>query len=1008
MQKNQIAVILTAVGALILFSNWGHVADHTEARLRNEPPRPRKVVYWTSSGSPEADYLEANLFMREHPDILVQPNFRETGGLQDILFLSFLSGNPPDYMNAREHEIRNYALFGGVRPLDDLLAREGPEYFDAFLEGEARVYRFNANPDDRVFARDEQGRFLQPLDAARLLSLSGRAVGLRDTSTPDTLTYNKRIFREAARMFPDAGLVDAYGEPVPPRTWMELYETARVISEYGRQVAEQRGDSLPATYGLVLQGQRSNDLMRGIRPLARRAGSMAFNFKGDEERVQRHFDLATPEGRRAAARHGSQPLGYFEYDHPAQLAAFSLIYRMRRENLVLPGMEARHYEDVRTALATGQAAMLIDGWHAALIGTERVPWASADIGSAPIPVPYVGEDPEQGVTAEDARRERERIESLLELDALGLTLPPGNKLPRSTGNQIEFMTSLARDPEAAWKWMHFGVFNEDIVRVGTRRGAIRMVRVAMDNLDNRDWFPFAYQPQIYDIIENHSEMWPSPPQHGPVNVPSELDVFYRHFYQQTDKSLAEVLSEAREELARFSDAANADLARRIQDGLTRPEVWTFPDFNPSKAETFFARQENIAEDPVVREQLDALRAALAAQAAADPRLRDLVTEDGRDLRDDLWKFSPAGSPWLILWIPGLLLLMVSLWLVANAIRNQRNRREWWQATRLEARSGWHGYVFVLPGMLLLFTFAIYPSLYQFVIATQRGDGLGAMQNVGFDNFARILNPAHPHFDRVFWTRVLPNTLLFMVGVTAGQVCVGLLIASMLNLPLKSNSVYRVLFFIPLVTSLAIVSVIFTGLLQGEDSGVNQMLLHFGLENLPHRLGLASEPGELVNWLGERFGLATVMMVSIWHGLPYNIILLLAGLQSISPDLYEAAKVDGASPWQRFRHVTFPEILPILIIITFQAFVGAAKAFSVVFVLTEGGVNHSSELVATYIFKWGFMRPEGREADLGYASALGIVYSLMLAALTLANVMIIARRWKKRLEMENAPRKEAAA
>jgi ABC-type sugar transport system permease subunit len=154
-----------------------------------------------------------------------------------------------------------------------------------------------------------------------------------------------------------------------------------------------------------------------------------------------------------------------------------------------------------------------------------------------------------------------------------------------------------------------------------------------------------------------------------------------------------------------------------------------------------------------------------------------------------------------------------------------------------------------------------------------------------------------------------------------------------------------------------------------------------------------------------------MAIGIWHGLPYNIILLLAGLQSISPDLYEAAKVDGANAWHRFWHITIPELLPILIVIAFQNFIGAARAFSLVLVLTEGGIDHSSELVATYVFKWGFMRPEGRDADLGYASALGITYSLLLAALTFTNVMIIAKRWKRRLAAEQrgmaAEREEAS-
>jgi ABC-type sugar transport system permease subunit len=159
-----------------------------------------------------------------------------------------------------------------------------------------------------------------------------------------------------------------------------------------------------------------------------------------------------------------------------------------------------------------------------------------------------------------------------------------------------------------------------------------------------------------------------------------------------------------------------------------------------------------------------------------------------------------------------------------------------------------------------------------------------------------------------------------------------------------------------------------------------------------------DPGQY-DWLGPRSDLAMVMLVGMWHGLPYIIILLMAGLQSISPSLYEAAKVDGANASKRFFHITLPELAPILIIIVFQSFLGAARAFSVSLVLTEGGVNHSSELVSTYIFKKGFMKPEGQVPDLGYASALGIAYSLMLAALTITNVFIIARRWKQRLANE---------
>lgn len=806
-------------------------------------------------------------------------------------------------------------------------------------------------------------------------------------------------------MFPEAGLVDANGEPVPPRTWLEFYEAARVISEYGRRAAEARGQSQPLTYGVVLQGQRTNDLMRGIRPLAQRAGSMAFDFTGDTNRIQQHFDLNTPAGRAAAERYQDRPVGYFEYDHPAYIASFALLLQMRRDGFVLPGLEARHYEDVRTALATGQAGMLLDGWHAALIGVERVPWAAEDIGSAPIPVPYPNVDEMAGVTEEEIQRQKQEVERLLSLDELGISLPPGNKLPRGTGVGVSFFTSLARDPAAAWEWMHYGVKDPDVVQTNTRRGSTPLVQVAMENLGDRDWFPYAYQPQVYDIISHETEMWPNPAQHGPVPVSSDQEIFFRLFHSQDPRPLVEVLREAQNDLARFTDAANEDLARRIADGITRPESWTFPTFTPNTAARYFDMQQDQGENPEIQAELAQLRSELVAQAADTPRLSNLLDAEKNNLREDLWKYESPTNAWVVLWVPSLMLFTICLWFVVNALRNRRRRKEWWKETRQGARGSWQAYLFVLPGMALLFFFAIYPSLYQFVIAMHRGDGLGAMQPVGFDNFARILNPNHPRFDAVFWNTVIPNTLIFMIGVTSAQVILGLMIATLLNLPLKSNSIYRVLFFIPLVTSLAVVSVIFIGLLKGEDSGVNQFLISVGWENLPYRLGLVTEPGQMINWLGEKTGLGAVMFVAAWHGMPYNIILLLAGLQSISPDLYEAARVDGASAWQRFRHVTIPEILPILIIITFQAFIGAAKAFSVVFVLTEGGINHSSELVATYIFRWGFMRPAGRDADLGYASALGIVYSVLLAALTLTNVIIIARRWKRRLDAEHAAIKE---
>ncbi|MFP4140706.1 MAG: extracellular solute-binding protein [Phycisphaerae bacterium] len=1004
MNARKFAVILVALGAATMVTQWGNISEWVEASVRQEEQRPRKVVYWTSSGSPEVDLKRARQFEQIHKDIDVQPNFRETGGLQDILFVSFLSGNPPDYMSVKTNELRKFVLIGGLYPLDGLLKKEneqlaekGMTYFDQYLIGKARVHRFFVNPDDQYLRNFREN----PLQAARLLNMHGSVIGLRDVSMPSTVTYNKRLFREAHRMFPDAGLV-VDGEVVPPKTWLDFYRKAKIITEYGKRAAKQQGLPEPVCYGAVLQGQRDRDLDRGVKPLARRAGSMAFAFEGDTNTVHQYLSPETRE------EYQNKRIAYFDYDSPQQLAAFALLLKLKQDDLILPGTEARHYEDTRTALASGKAAMLIDGWHAALIGAERVPWAAQDLGSAPIPLPYHRVDPNSGWTEQRVQDEKRRIHTLLRLDELGIELPPGNRLPRTAEDNIQFFSSLCRDPEATWEWIHFTDRNVKVMRDEARRGTVPQTREALKHLGDSDWFPYPYQMQVYNIIDEHCAMWPERPLHGPVQPDTKMKVFWKWFYQTDVKDMGEILVKARTEVQEFTEAANRDLAKRIEDGIVRPEEWTFPDWDPKDAEKFFARQQQGGSSPEAERRLDKIRADLAAYLKENPQ-QDILNENGR-VRNDIWRWRTPGSMLQLLWVPLLIGGVTAGWFVWTVLRNRHTSEDLLAKARRGAKSNWHGYVFVLPGILAIFVFAIYPSIYQFGLATYSGDGLGVMRYVGWENFNNILNPASEQFDSDFWMKVIPNTLMYMVIVCAGQVCLGLVIASLLNLPLKSNRFYRVLFFIPLVTSLAVVSVILIGLLRGENSGLNQFLIRIGLEDLPYWVGLVDDPGKMIDWLGQKTGLYTVMVVGIWHGLPFNIILLLAGLQSIPPQLYEAAKVDGANAWRRFIHVTIPEMAPILIVIGFNAFIGAAKAFSSVFVLTEGGADHSSELVATYIFKKGFMKPEGTEPNLGYAAALGVVYSLMLMGLTITNVVIIARRWTRKLKMQQqagTPVKEGA-
>ncbi|MFP4107027.1 MAG: ABC transporter permease subunit [Phycisphaerae bacterium] len=967
MTVKRFAFILAALGVIVLLSSWDNVAEWTEATLRQESVRPKKVAFWTSSGSPAVELKRARQFMQENPDIFVKPNFRESGGFNDILFVSFLSGSPPDYMTVQAGDIREMVVTGRIRPIDDLIAQQlerDPEFFEKDFLGRDRIYRFTVNPNDRYLREMDK----YPLEAARLLEMNGKAVGLRGLTSLSSLTINKRLFREAHEWFkthppkvePRIQLIDeASGEAIYPKTWYEFYEAARLLSLYGREKAEELGQTDPVCYGVVLQGQRPRDLMRGIRPLAARAGSIGFNFKG-----KKWLEME---------KYAGQEVGYYEYHDPAFITSFSLLLKMKANGWVLPGTESRHYEDVRTELASGSAAMLIDGWHAALIGAERAPWAAQDLGSAQIPEPYTNAE------------EKRWLEKELELTELGIELPEGTVMPRPAGENVDIITSLCRFPQATWKWMQYAQTAEEVLKAECRRGTVPEQYSAYKHIDDPEWFPYDYQPEVYDIIRNKCQIWPEKPAHGPVKGNTNEDIFHKYFYTHSGDSIAETIALAGEDVAGFSERANANLAERVKNGVTAPEFWTFENWKPAKGPQFARAQQTLSEQEKFKEGL----------AEAEDRLDTIAP--GLQMREDLYKYEDPGSRWQLLWIPGLMAGVVLAWMAVMAMKGKRRNQPLLGRKLGEAKRSWEGYAFVFPGMLALFAFALWPSIYQFWLSIHSGSGLAPMRYVGAENFERILFFWEDGWDSDFWYKVLPNTALYMIIVTFGQIAIGLIFASMLNLGLRANRFYRVLYFIPLVTSLAIVSVIFIGLLKGPDSGLNAVLDAIGLKTeIPFWLGLTDSPGKAYDWLGPKTDLWLIMVVGIWHGLPYNIILLLAGLQSIDPQLYEAGKVDGANAQQRFMHITIPELMPILIVITFNALVGAARAFSVAYVLTEGGVDRSSELVSTYIFKWGFTRPEGMEADLGYASALGIVYAVMLAAFSFANVYIIARRWKRRL------------
>lgn len=221
-------------------------------------------------------------------------------------------------------------------------------------------------------------------------------------------------------------------------------------------------------------------------------------------------------------------------------------------------------------------------------------------------------------------------------------------------------------------------------------------------------------------------------------------------------------------------------------------------------------------------------------------------------------------------------------------------------------------------------------------------------------------------DPVFM-RSVGNNVLFSLAVIPLQMSIGLALAVLVNRKLRGVNIFRTIYFSPVVTSMVVVSIVWTFLYEKDVGLMNQFLrtLTFG----------AVGP---INWLGdERFALWSIIIMSVWQGVGFQMVLFLAGLQGIPEQLYEAASIDGAGPWQQFRHITLPGLRNTTIFIFITITIAAFQLFTQVFVMTNGGPNDATTTVAFHMVREGF-----REQDLAYASTIAVIFFLFILTVSL--------------------------
>lgn len=287
------------------------------------------------------------------------------------------------------------------------------------------------------------------------------------------------------------------------------------------------------------------------------------------------------------------------------------------------------------------------------------------------------------------------------------------------------------------------------------------------------------------------------------------------------------------------------------------------------------------------------------------------------------------------------------------------------------------WVFLAPFALIVLVFVLYPLVQSTILAFQQTYGPGTKTFVGAANFTSMMA------DPVFWTAVR-NTVVYTLGSLFIQLPLALLLAMALNSRrLRGRGVYRLIFFSPQLMGLVFVSIL-AGLMFEKRAG----LINQTLQTL---LGWAWTPPDLGSWLDlpwlESHVMATLILISLWMYVGFNMIYFLAALQSVDDTLLEAAEIDGAGPLGRFRHVILPAIRPVGSFVVMLSMIGSLQLFELPYVLLDGsgGPGNQGLTVVMYLYQSGF-----EVGDLGYASAIGWVLAIMLIGLALLQLWIVRR------------------
>jgi multiple sugar transport system permease protein len=292
--------------------------------------------------------------------------------------------------------------------------------------------------------------------------------------------------------------------------------------------------------------------------------------------------------------------------------------------------------------------------------------------------------------------------------------------------------------------------------------------------------------------------------------------------------------------------------------------------------------------------------------------------------------------------------------------------------RLRYRPGVIAFFFLLPFMVLFIVFTAGPVLAALVMSFTAFDGLTPAKWVGLANYQSVLFGKEAA-TKLFW-QSLVNTLYYTVAQVGLEMITGLALAMLVNAKvLKAKSAWRVLFYVPVVTSAVVTSMIWLWLYNPQSGLLNMILQGLGLPRL--------------SWLSDpKLAMPAIILMMVWQGAGWSMVIYLAGLQGIPESLYEAARIDGASARQQFFYLTLPLLMPVTLFVVIIGCISSLQMFSPVYVMTQGGPLNATVTVTYQMWQNAF-----RFFRLGYASAMSFLLFLVILAISVLNNRVFGGR-----------------